>query len=132
MVLGGALHPFSIYMQSQTISGAMQEQRQGVPLGMGARVRPSSCLSGDTSPVAIVHREFEPKSLMPQPVLAKSLGSLPGGTRTEVMEGLARAPWRSPDSPLGPDTSLAKASSRKDRPGPALWEDGQLRPTGAL
>lgn len=28
-------------------------------------------------------------SLMPQPVLAKSLGSLPGGTRTEVMEGLA-------------------------------------------
>lgn len=27
MVLGGALPPFSIYMQSQTISGAMQKSR---------------------------------------------------------------------------------------------------------
>lgn len=63
MVLGGALPPFNIYMQSQTISGVMQEQRQGVPLGMGVRVGPSSRLSGDTFPVAIVHGEFEPKCL---------------------------------------------------------------------
>lgn len=63
MVLGDALHPFSIYMQSQTISGMMREQRQGVPLGMRAQVGPSSRLSGDTSPVAIVHGEFKPKCL---------------------------------------------------------------------
>ena len=63
MVLGDALHPFGIYMQSQTISGVMQEQRQGVPLGMRTQAGPSSRLSGDTSPVAIVHGQFKPKCL---------------------------------------------------------------------
>lgn len=78
-----------LYAEPDHLWGDAKVQREGVPLGMGARVRPSSRLSGDAFPVAIVHGEFEPKSPMPQPALAKSLGSLPRGTRTEVIERLA-------------------------------------------
>lgn len=123
MVLGGAA-PISIYMQSQTISGAMQEQEQGFHWGMGARVEPSSCLSGDTSPVAIVHREFEPKSLMPQPVLAKSLGSLRRGNRTEVMEGLARAPGEALTHPQVQTHSYKGLLQKGQAWACFLWEDG--------